>query len=205
MVGSPITKVISYARVSSGIQRKSGKGIQRQLEEANAWAQQNGLTLSTDEGFRDLIDEGKSASKGVHLKAGAGMGRILQAVRDGRLGEGDVLLVEDLSRLSRLEILDGLETVLLPLIRSGLVIVTLEDGQRLEQQALNADAGALSGFVYKAQAAGHYAAKYMVETGLVAADTGVDLIGAIIRGLINEVGVSQKGPRHGNHIRITTG
>ena len=159
MVGSPITKVISYARVSSGIQRKSGKGIQRQLEEANAWAQQNGLTLSTDEGFRDLIDEGKSASKGVHLKAGAGMGRILQAVRDGRLGEGDVLLVEDLSRLSRLEILDGLETVLLPLIRSGLVIVTLEDGQRLEQQALNADAGALIGFVYKAQAAAHYAAK----------------------------------------------
>ncbi len=39
------------------------------------------------------------------------MGRILQAVRDGRLGKGDVLLVEDLSRLSRLEILDGLETV----------------------------------------------------------------------------------------------
>ena len=87
------------------------------------------------------------------------MGRILQAVRDGLLGEGDVLLVEDLSRLSRLEILDGLETVLLPLIRSGLVIVTLEDGQRLEQDALNSDAGALITFVYKAQAAALYAAK----------------------------------------------
>lgn len=158
-VGVPIPKVISYARVSSGIQRKSGKGIQRQLEEANAWAQQNGLTLSAEEGFRDLVDEGKSASKGIHLKAGAGMGRILQAVRDGRLGDGDVLLVEDLSRLSRLEILDGLETVLLPLIRSGLVIVTLEDGQRLEQDALNSDAGALFNFVYKAQAAALYAAK----------------------------------------------
>ena len=87
------------------------------------------------------------------------MGRILQAVRDGRLGKGDVLLVEDLSRLSRLEILDGLETVLLPLIRSGLVIVTLEDNARLEQDTLNSDAGALIGFVYKAQAAAHYAAK----------------------------------------------
>ena len=87
------------------------------------------------------------------------MGRILQAVRDGRLGKGDVLLVEDLSRLSRLEILDGLDTVLLPLIRSGLVIVTLEDNARLEQDSLNSDAGALIGFVYKAQAAAHYAAK----------------------------------------------
>ena len=87
------------------------------------------------------------------------MGRILQAVRDGRLGKGDVLLVEDLSRLSRLEILDGLETVLLPLIRSGLIIVTLEDNARLEQDTLNSDAGALIGFVYKAQAAAHYAAK----------------------------------------------
>jgi hypothetical protein len=73
--------------------------------------------------------------------------------------KGDVLLVEDLSRLSRLEILDGLETVLLPLIRSGLVIVTLEYNARLEKDSLNSDAGALIGFVYKAQATAHYAAK----------------------------------------------
>ena len=47
--------------------------------------------------------------------------------KSGQLPKDGVLLVESVSRLSGLEILDGLQDVLLALIRADVVIVTLED------------------------------------------------------------------------------
>ena len=52
------------------------------------------------------------------------------------------------------------------------------------------------------QTASHNAAKHMVETGLVATDTGIDFVGAIFLRLDNKVGVCQEWPGHGYHIGI---
>ena len=50
-----------------------------------------------------------------------------------------MLLVEAIDRLSRLEVLDGLQDVLLALIRADVVIVTLEDEQEYSRQSIRDD------------------------------------------------------------------
>lgn len=161
--GSPpaMPTVISYARVSSGRQKRDGQGLQRQIEAAQRWAAERGLTLDS----RRFTDAGLSASKGHHLQQGAALHAILQAAAHGQLGDAPTLLVEDLSRLSRLEPLDGLEQVLLPLVRHGIRIVLLEDGSVYDSATLNQDQGALLMLVLKAQAAASYSRK-LKEYGL---------------------------------------
>ncbi len=44
--------------------------------------------------------------------------------------------------------------------------------------------------------------KYVVETGLVAADAGVDLVCALLHCFLHEVRVRQKGSRHAHHVRL---
>lgn len=153
--GPAISVVISYARVSSGKQRRTGEGLQRQIDMANEWASERGLTLDD----RRFTDAGLSASKGDHLEDGAALQRILQAASSGALGTSPVLLIEDASRLSRLEPLESLERVFLPLVRSGVRIVLLEDGTQLDADTLNRDQGALLMLVLKIQAAAAYAQK----------------------------------------------
>ena len=67
-----------------------------------------------------------------------------------------MLLIEDVSRLSRLEPLDGLERIFLPLIRAGVQIILLEDGTKIDTETLNVDQGALIMLVLKIQAAAAY-------------------------------------------------
>jgi DNA invertase Pin-like site-specific DNA recombinase len=151
-----MSAVVSYTRVSSGKQRRDGDGLQRQIDQAAAWAADRGLTLDQRQSFSDA---GLSASKGHHLEKGAALHEILHAVTTGQLGPSPTLIVEDTSRLSRLEPLDGLERVFLPLIRSGCRIVLLEDGTTYDADTLNQDQGALLMLVLKIQAAAAYARK----------------------------------------------
>jgi len=147
---------ISYARVSSGKQKRDGDGIQRQIEAAAHWAATNGFTLDP----RDSVaDAGFSASKGQHLERGAALHQILEAAAAGALGPSPVLLIEDVTRLSRLEPLDGLERVFLPLVRAGVRIVLLDDGTSVDAQTLNTDQMALVMLVLKIQAAAAYSRK----------------------------------------------
>ena len=55
------------------------------------------------------------------------------------------------------------------------------------------------------QARSNLAAKGVVQTGLVAANAGVDLVRLARSGLVDELGVGQEGPRHRNHIGHAVG
>ena len=44
--------------------------------------------------------------------------------------------------------------------------------------------------------------KGVIKAGLVAADTGIDFIGAIFRGLVDELRVREERTGHGNHVRV---
>src|SRR5690606_6818421 len=55
------------------------------------------------------------------------------------------------------------------------------------------------------QATGQPAAEGVVETGLVTADTGIDLIRAASRGLVDELRIGQERAGHGDHVRIPFG
>ena len=142
----------SYERVSSGLQAEKGRDLDRQANAAEHWCATNGHTLNAD---LRLSDAGLSAFKGDHLAKGA-LGRFLDMAQAGDLGAEPILLVEAIDRLSRLEAIDGLQDVLLALVRAGVTIVSLEDGQEYSRTTLREDGSKLIILVVKCQAAHEY-------------------------------------------------
>ncbi|MFM7549932.1 MAG: recombinase family protein [Cyanobacteriota bacterium] len=144
-------RVFSYERVSSVKQAQRGSGLDRQAEAAAAWCHAHRLEL--DETLT-LSDSGRSAFKGEHL--GGALGEFLRLAEAGQLGEDPILLVEAIDRLSRLEPVDGLQEVLLALVRSGVRLITLEDGAEYSRATLRSDPSKLLVLTVKAQSAHEY-------------------------------------------------
>ena len=118
-------KAYSYIRISSKEQRK-GRGEERQLEAAQAYAAQHGLDL--DDSHRDL---GKSGYHGDHVKRGH-LGAFLELVAAGEIPVGSYLLVENFDRLSRQAPIDA-QAQFISILQAGIKIVTLMDGQVYER------------------------------------------------------------------------
>ncbi len=55
------------------------------------------------------------------------------------------------------------------------------------------------------QARSQFAAEYVVQTGLIAANAGIDLIGSAFGGLTHQLCIGQERPGHRHHIRIAGG
>jgi DNA invertase Pin-like site-specific DNA recombinase len=126
-----VVKAYSYIRFSSPEQAK-GDSLRRQLDGARAWCASRGLTL--DESLRDL---GVSAYRGSHRATGA-LRSFLDLVERGQVARGSYLVVESLDRLSREAVLDAAAR-LLDLVRAGVIVVTLADGQEYSEERLRAD------------------------------------------------------------------
>ncbi len=123
----------SYVRFSTPEQAK-GDSRRRHIERARDYAKRHGLFL--DESFRD---EGISAFKGRHRAAGGALKRFVDRVESGEVAQGSYLLVESLDRLSREEVIDALE-FFLRLMRLGLTVVTIGDGERVySRESLRGD------------------------------------------------------------------
>ena len=120
------TKAYSYIRISSNEQRK-GRGEERQLEAARAYAAQHNLEL--DDTHRDL---GRSGYHGDHLKKGGHLGRFLDLVAQGKIAVGSYLIVENFDRLSRQAPIDA-QAQFISILQAGIKIVTLMDGQVYER------------------------------------------------------------------------
>lgn len=97
--------VIAYARFSSAHQAQ-GTSLERQVDMAKAHALANGWTVTVQ-----IVDEGRSAFKAKHKNDTAGLGRFLLDLDRGIYGDGDILIVEALDRLSREQPLDALANV----------------------------------------------------------------------------------------------
>lgn len=112
---------VGYARFSSTKQTK-GSSLSRQQEFIAEWIEKNPNYKLYPNKFEDL---GRSASKGDHLKHG--FGKLLEAIDQGEIKSGDVILVEAIDRIGRLP-----ETKMISLIHqitsAGVKIVTLQDG-----------------------------------------------------------------------------
>lgn len=116
---------ISYVRFST-IEQRGGDSIRRQTEATEAYCKRNGLTLTNDYRLRDL---GKSAFKGDHRSATGALGQLERQVAEGKIPTGTVLIVENLDRLSREDIVSA-QLMLLNLINRGVEIVALSDNER---------------------------------------------------------------------------
>ncbi len=125
-------RVYSYIRFSSPAQA-AGTSVDRQLGYARDWAGKHGLELDTTLSLRD---EGLSAYHQKHVKQGA-LGVFLEAVNNGQVPEGSVLIVEGLDRLSRAKPLQA-QAQLAGIINAGIRVVTASDGKEYSSASLAA-------------------------------------------------------------------
>jgi DNA invertase Pin-like site-specific DNA recombinase len=114
------TKAYSYIRMSTAIQLK-GDSKRRQQEKSRAYAEKHNLEL-----VEDYSDIGISAFRGQNVESGE-LGAFIQQIESKRIESGSYLLVESFDRLSRQNVLTAIE-LFIKIIRSGIVLVTLMDG-----------------------------------------------------------------------------
>ncbi len=124
-----MTKAYSYIRFSTPEQRK-GHSLERQLEDSRLWAKGKGLIL--DESLQDL---GLSAFHGLHKLKGA-FGKFLKLIEDGEIEKGSYLIIENLDRISRQEVVEALTQFLL-IINAGIIIVTLQDDMVYSKESVS--------------------------------------------------------------------
>ena len=110
----------SYIRFSSPQQRK-GDSARRQEEVRDRYIKEHGLTLDTK---LRLTDDGVSGFRGKHRSDKHALGQFLRLVEGGSIKPASYLLVENLDRLSREDVEEGLH-VLLGLILKGVAVVQL--------------------------------------------------------------------------------
>jgi len=126
---------ISYLRFSNAIQVK-GDSFRRQNDSRDKWLEQNpDVKLETE-----LQDFGLSAFKGHHRSRGD-LGDFLEFIKtekfQNRVARDEIfLLVESLDRLSRERIMTAVAQ-LEEIVRSGVKVVTLSDGQLYDRESLN--------------------------------------------------------------------
>ncbi|MGJ7513622.1 recombinase family protein [Pseudomonas baetica] len=125
-------KAISYIRFSTGKQAK-GSSHERQQAMLDRWFLDNPDFTLSSESFKDL---GISGSDGSHLKGG--FGKLLEAIDNGNIQAGDVILVEAMDRVGRLEPMDMLP-ILSKIVKAGVDIVTLDDGIRYDRESANSN------------------------------------------------------------------
>lgn len=146
-----MARVYSYERVSSFHQAQRGRGLERQATDAEAWCQAHGLEL--DDSLQ-LSDRGASAFHGDHMQGA--LGQFLALAQQGELGENPILLVEAVDRLSRLELITAVQDVIFGLLRAGVTIHTLEDGNEYNAGSVNRDLGKVIQLIAKIHAAHEY-------------------------------------------------
>ncbi|UPK04145.1 recombinase family protein [Bradyrhizobium sp. 170] len=131
------TRAYSYVRFSTPSQA-AGASLQRQSERAAKYALDHGLTLDTELKMTDL---GVSAFRGKNARTGA-LGGFLEAVERGYVERGSYLLIENMDRLSRADIVTA-QGLFLQLVGSGINLVTLTTGEAYSAERLQREPEAI--------------------------------------------------------------
>lgn len=124
-------KAYSYIRFSTPEQAR-GDSLRRQTAKADAWCRERGIAL--DDTIHDL---GVSAYHGANRVTGA-LRAFLDHVEKGEIARGSYLIVESLDRISREAVMDAASR-LFDLIRAGIIVVTLSDGQEYSEERIRTD------------------------------------------------------------------
>ena len=123
-----MTTAYSYIRFSTPAQLK-GDSLRRQLARSERFATEHGLTLDTS--HRDL---GLSAYKGTNRHKGA-LASFLRKIESGEIARGSHLIVENLDRLTREDVLSAV-TLFLRIIEAGIIVATLNDDMIYSTQTI---------------------------------------------------------------------
>lgn len=113
--------VYLYIRMSTEEQMQ-GDSLRRQDEGGRAYVAKHGLTLSEDHILKDI---GLSAFDGTNVAKGK-LGEFLHKAEANHFTNGAILLVESLDRISRQDIVSGVD-ILVTLLKRGVRVVTFSD------------------------------------------------------------------------------
>lgn len=127
-------KAISYVRFSS-LQQGKGSTVERQEQMIRDWFVRN---PDYEPSSLSRVDRGLSGYKAEHLADGGGLKAIQDAIQEGLIVKGDVLLVEAVDRLGRLNHVE-MTALIGGILNAGVDIVTLDDNQRYTFERLNSD------------------------------------------------------------------
>jgi DNA invertase Pin-like site-specific DNA recombinase len=122
----------SYARFSDPSQA-SGHSLERQQSYAPQFCEEYGCTLDASLSFSD---SGRSAFHGRHISEGAGLSRFVECIQAGRVQPNDILIVENLDRMSRLP-LEKAEDLLKSILSKGVRIHTRSPWAIYDRGTLN--------------------------------------------------------------------
>ncbi|MBM3981792.1 MAG: recombinase family protein [Planctomycetes bacterium] len=123
------TVAYSYIRFSSAAQA-DGDSLRRQTERAQAYCQRRGWMLDQTLSLRDL---GVSAFKGKNAAVG-NFRTFLDAVKEGKVAPGSVLVVESFDRISRQGIDEGYDLIK-SILKADVKIVTLSPEREFDREA----------------------------------------------------------------------
>ena len=126
---------IPYIRFSSARQN-TGSSAERQEQMVTDWLLRNPEYTRFDRTYKDLA---KSGFHGDHVKKGGGFAKLLATIKDDErlIKAGDVILVEAIDRAGRMETGDMLGDLILPILRAGVSIVTLDDNTTYTNASIN--------------------------------------------------------------------
>ncbi|QSX35127.1 recombinase family protein [Shewanella avicenniae] len=111
----------TYIRFSTQEQAK-GHSIERQLDYINRVAKEKGLEIDDALTMKDF---GLSAYHETNIKRGA-LGQFLNAIDEGKVPAGSVLVVESIDRISRANPYQSLKTMI-DIINAGITVITAMD------------------------------------------------------------------------------
>jgi hypothetical protein len=138
----------SYIRFSS-MKQHQGDSLERQQKMINKWIEKNPDVTLHEKSFKDLAVSGYT---GKHLTTEEGLGAFRDAVIQGRIKSGSILVVEAIDRLGRQEVTEQAE-LLLNMINKGITIYTLEDDCSYSKESVKDDASKIYVFIGKIQSA----------------------------------------------------
>lgn len=124
-------QAISYVRFST-LAQKLGDSRRRQMEMAQEWCDKHSVELLTEFTFHDL---GTSAFRSKNSKTGQ-LADLLDYARNGRLVRGTYLVVESFDRITRDDLQPAI-SLLQDIVRAGLRVVTVTDGQIWDEEAIS--------------------------------------------------------------------
>lgn len=123
-------RAVTYQRFSS-VRQIGNSSLERQNEETKNWLSRNPDVDVID----SFVDQAMSGWSGKHLKDGS-LGQLMNAIDDGIITAGTLILVEHFSRLSRQNIKDA-EKLMHRIWDAGITLVTVRDGTEYTPQAAN--------------------------------------------------------------------
>lgn len=120
----------SYIRFSTVDQAK-GQSLNRQLNYAKEVAKEKGLELDESLTMRDM---GLSAFHQANITRGA-LGVFLDAIEQGKVPSGSVLVIESLDRISRATPLES-QGIMAKIINAGITVITAVDRKEFNKETI---------------------------------------------------------------------